>query len=451
VHYAHENGVVHCDLKPSNIMLGAYGEVYVLDWGLAARAGDPPDPNSVSGTPGFMAPEQIRGDAPAAGVDIYALGAILYELLTLEAMLDGANPLVLFRNALHGNVVSPSVRTPKRDIPPELEVIWAKASALDPLDRYSSVRDLYDDLERYLAGDRDLVLRRAMSRQHAEAAAATIAHLHTDGADEAALRSDAMRAVGQALAFDPGNSDAVGLLARLLAEPPGKMPKDAMEEIHAAERAQERVRSRVGAMGFLAWIPFIPLFLWLGLRNVPAFLAVTSTWLVAAAFQIHNARHPRHDGHPPAWLPVVAAIAIAGSSLVMGPLVFTPTLATVFGLGFTLAMHPRHRFIPMIACLLSFLVPHVLQWTRVLPPSYVYEHGTALILPLMTNLSQLGGVFFILVNVTCVIVGCTFGIRVQANLRQMQRRAYLNAWQLRQLLPTDARDASQPAQTRPTV
>jgi eukaryotic-like serine/threonine-protein kinase len=444
VHYAHENGVVHCDLKPANVMLGSYGEVYVLDWGLAMRVGDTTDPNWVSGTPGFMAPEQIRGETPAPSADVYALGSILYEVLTLEPMFETDGALALFRKTLHGAVPRPSVRAPQRDVPPELEAIWERATALDPADRYPSVRALYDDLERYLAGDRDLALRRAMSCEHTATAAAIIERLRTGGAGEAGLRSDALRAVGQALAFDPDNSDAVRLLAHLLTEPPRDMPREATDEMNAAERASERVRSRAGAIGFLAIVPLVPIMLWLGVRNMPVFALVVTAWLAAAAFQIVNARRPRPDGHAPIALPLVAAFAIAGSSALMGPLVFTPTLATVFTLGFTLAMHPRWRFIPLAAGCLSIVVPQALQWAHVMPRSYVYENGTALILPFMTNLSENGGVVFMFMNLTCVAVAFYFGARVQANLRDMQRRVYVNAWQLRQLLPTPARPASTP-------
>ena len=95
VGYAHAKGVIHRDLKPANIMVGEHGEVQVLDWGLfkvlsgggvsTAQSRSPTQVGMVMGTPEYMAPEQARGQEPDARTDVYALGVLLYELLTLRA------------------------------------------------------------------------------------------------------------------------------------------------------------------------------------------------------------------------------------------------------------------------------------------------------------------------------------------------------------------------------
>ncbi len=116
VAFAHAHGVVHRDLKPENMMVGGFGEVYVMDWGVAQDAGAETE-RVVVGTPGFMAPEQARADAVDRRADIYALGAMLSHLAA-----DG---------------------------PPALSAIARKASAEDVQARYQTVEELAADLARF--------------------------------------------------------------------------------------------------------------------------------------------------------------------------------------------------------------------------------------------------------------------------------------------------------------
>jgi serine/threonine protein kinase len=151
VDYAHDHGILHCDLKPANIMLGPYGEVYVLDWGLARQIGEDAD-ESPCGTPGFMAPEVIRSGMLDARSDVYSLGSMLYELLTLCPLHGGAEPLALMYSTLEGGIVLPSIRAPWRGIAPELDAICLRATALEPEGRYRTARALHDAVERFLEG-----------------------------------------------------------------------------------------------------------------------------------------------------------------------------------------------------------------------------------------------------------------------------------------------------------
>ena len=174
--FAHSKGIIHRDLKPANIMVGEYGEVFIADWGLAIyRAendtshaagkislGHLPEekkvagePVRVSGTPAFMAPEQIlsQDDELDSQIDVYALGTILYSILTWEpSPFEGASTVTeLMHDVASHKFLRPRRRAPRRRIPYELEAITLKAMHADKKERYESVIALLADVRNYLA------------------------------------------------------------------------------------------------------------------------------------------------------------------------------------------------------------------------------------------------------------------------------------------------------------
>ena len=168
--FAHSRGVVHRDIKPGNIILGDFGEVQLLDWGIARRV-DEEEPIeqrilSLTGTPGYMSPEQIllKEGAPVTLSDVYALGAVLYEILTLRRPLEDEDPEELMVRSCSEDPLPPSERTPARAIPQELDEICLKALARDPHKRTSSARRLALDIEEFMEGARE----RTRLRQEAQ-------------------------------------------------------------------------------------------------------------------------------------------------------------------------------------------------------------------------------------------------------------------------------------------
>ncbi|NOY82300.1 MAG: serine/threonine protein kinase [Kiritimatiellaeota bacterium] len=173
--YAHHEGVVHRDLKPANIMVGAYGEVLVMDWGLAKRVGEPEITSPaggekdaktrptdagqttggrVTGTPRYMSPEQAAGDFGLAGPrsDVFSLGVILYEILTGEKPFTGDSVNKILQAVRQG--LRPSIRETlhkkkRRRVPRELVAICDKALTVDPARRYPNAQWLAADLEAY--------------------------------------------------------------------------------------------------------------------------------------------------------------------------------------------------------------------------------------------------------------------------------------------------------------
>jgi eukaryotic-like serine/threonine-protein kinase len=153
VHYAHEKGVLHRDLKPGNILLDSHGEPLVSDFGLArceAISGYLTRSLSSFGTPGYIAPEQADGPAakltPAA--DIYSLGTILFELLTGRTPFVGDNAFTVMRQS--AEEPAPKLRSLAPNADRDLEIICARCLEREPADRYRSAAELADDLERWL-------------------------------------------------------------------------------------------------------------------------------------------------------------------------------------------------------------------------------------------------------------------------------------------------------------
>jgi tRNA A-37 threonylcarbamoyl transferase component Bud32 len=153
--YAHRQGVVHRDVKPSNIMLGDNGTLYLMDFGLAKRdAGDTTMTveGQILGTPAYMSPEQAGGEAHRVDgrSDVYSLGVVLYRLLTGELPFRG-NRRMLLHQVLHEEPRSP--RALNDQVARDLETICLKAMAKLPSQRYATAAGLADDLRRFLKGE----------------------------------------------------------------------------------------------------------------------------------------------------------------------------------------------------------------------------------------------------------------------------------------------------------
>jgi len=434
IELAHTRGVVHRDLKPANVMLGDFGEVYVLDWGIARvldhsemrTRGDIPTlpgqtaAGAVLGTPGYMPPEQARGEPVGPAGDIYALGCILFEILAREPLhpRDGALASTL---APHDG--SPARRAPARAIAPELDAACVAALAARPDDR-PSARGLAERVQRYLDGDRDLDRRRALAADELERAQRVLA---------AGDRAGAMQAAGRALALDP-TSRAAALVGRLMLEPPDRPPPELALRIAEVDHAYMRSQWRQVGFAWLSMLATLPMVAALGVR-VPAFVAVF--YLVCgllAALSFANVRAARP------WTKLVAVLNIVLIVLctrVTGPFIIMPVILCITVASWV--SYPPLIDRPIVPALLgavAFGVPLLIEALGLVSPTWRVAHGEVVA---MSSIVELGGtptrVFLIVGTIAGIAAGGWLARAIAASRRDLQRTVETQAWHLRKLLP----------------
>jgi len=304
--FAHQRGVIHRDLKPANLMLGNFGEVYVLDWGIAkiaaADAHTQPSPDdhattdgTILGTPGYLSPEQAQGRSNECDPrsDLYSLGLVLYEVLTLEFAHEGPTVGKLLSSTLQLDGARPRAR--RADVARELDDLCWQATRLDPADRYASARALHDDLERFLDGELDRERRQALADKHVARAEKIVDRMVEDPGSGDETRAAAMRELGSALALHPGHMAAQETLFNLMLAEPDTMPKRGQIEVDERIHRFRADASRKAAIAIASWFPMFPLLLWMGIRNVGLIVAFAVAALIMAVFHVmaSRARRPR--------------------------------------------------------------------------------------------------------------------------------------------------------------
>jgi hypothetical protein len=252
--------------------------------------------------------------------------------------------------------------------------------------------------------------------------------------------------VGRAIALAPDDRDALALLVKILTEPPKEAPPDVLDAMERSARVSQRKMLPRMALAYSAsWLLFFPLQIAIGIRDyrlalTPLFFWMLTSLLAWVAF--------KRDHTGPRTFPYVtlsAGVALATSSVLHGPYLVVPAVAAVVGMGMALVRYKTHRIFSTAVNVLAVAVPSLLVWGGVHPVVHRFVAGALVINPGALEFPREGTfVFLTMANVLVVLIASVFAGEYRDQLTALELRSHLQAWQLRQLVPLEARHALDP-------
>ncbi len=391
-----------------------------------------------------MAPEQVRGELEQVGAeaDVYALGAILFEILTLEPLHDvrGASPKMIA--TLDGADARARQRAPERNVAIELEQICIKATALEPGDRHRSARAMCDEVQRYLEGELDQQRRLQLAERHAEQAEQALC---SPAGEYVEARAKAARHLRSALAFDPSHKKALDAMMRLMVELPKDVPPEAEQALFDKRMRDRRVmRKSVFVAHVVIMLLAIPLQLWIGVRSWLAFGLLNGALLglCAAVAVAGGGVRPRGFGF------IVAAycVLLAAMSVLACPLLVAPAFAAAYGTLLVVSTRATrgHRKAMALGSVAALLLPGVAQLVGWIPRSFAFESGSLHITSSLLIYDPIPTI----VGMGALALGFTLGPLLVGGrwidaLTLAERQHALLTWQLRQFVSDGAAQLEQ--------
>jgi hypothetical protein len=356
---------------------------------------------TVMGTPKYMAPERKTGLADPR-TDVFALGVTLGEILANESEVD---------------------------VPPELTAIVARATAVDPSQRFSSARSLNEAVEQFLDGDRDLEARTKLAEEHARRAEEAVLRVDPSG------RIDAGREIGRALGLDPTNARALRALMGLLTDVPERLPPAAQAEIDLRWRERRQRTLRIGTVSTLSVLALVPLIIGMGVLDWGLLAAFVTLMISASACQYVAARTADTLPFAGALVLLMAALAVLETS--MGLLGVVPLSFAVVTIAWRMNVERAlHGVLILVTATAALLAPFVLTALGIMSPIYSVHDGVIVLLPKMHAFPPAATIALLIASTFGgIAIALLYGRLYVNELRRAEHKLNFQAWQLQQLLP----------------
>lgn len=450
IDYAHRRGVIHRDLKPENVMVGDFGEVYVLDWGIAKLVGEPTtgdkldmegilqsSPNALAkkvptGTLGYMSPEQVRCEELDPRSDVYGLGLILYEVLTGQKTHPTKLPQVFYSTLQEVGRASEVAQ-----VPPELDEACALALRVDRDHRVQSARALADLIQAYLDGDRDLEARRRRAAELVDRATALLVEAREERSER--KQQSAGRQIAQALALAPDDARVRSSFLAAITEPPFQTPAEVEQQLRDDHAAKTRQASTFAAILYTLFAVCVGgwMLVFRPTIHEPGLIAVGMASIMAAAagsLWLRRTKVPRdfHQG----VIFVLATVAICVLSRVLSPWVLVPTLLITNAFGFAIiGGRTLRRFVVGFTVLVTPALAVFDVASSRATASFV-ENGMWVGSQVVTG-ERVGDLFVAVPGVLAVVflIFLYSVVRVLETNEEVVSQLATQRWRLRQLLP----------------